>query len=76
MHYESSERAIYVTVTHEGGIDRFVLDRDFPHLLRTWQAADGSRLQLKRSLKVDYWNYHGLGDRKRALHNRKLEHPD
>ena len=25
--------------------------------------------QLKRSLKIDYWNYHGLGDRKRALLN-------
>jgi hypothetical protein len=25
---------------------------------------------------VDYWNYHGLGDRKRALLNRMLEHPD
>ncbi len=76
VHFESTERAIYVTVTHDGGIDRFMLDRDFPFLLRTWQAADGSQLRLKRSLKVDYWNYHGLGDRKRALHDRKLEHPD
>ncbi len=76
VHFESTERAIYVTVTHDGGIDRFMLDRDFPYLLRTWQAADGSQLRLKRSLKVDYWNYHGLGDRKRALHDRKLEHPD
>ncbi len=75
VRYESTDRAIYVTVTHEGGSDRFMLDRDFPHLLRTWQAADGSQLRLKRSLKVDYWNYHGLGDRKRALMNRKLEHP-
>ena len=36
--------------------------------------APGKRLmaadyQLKRSLKIDYWNYHGLGDRKRALLN-------
>ncbi len=76
VHYESTERAIYVNVTHEGGSDRFMLDRDFPYLLRTWQAADGSQLRLKRSLKVDYWNYHGLGDRKRALLDRKLEHPD
>ncbi len=76
VHFESTDRAIYVTVAHDGGSDRFVLDRNFPHLLRTWQAADGSKLQLKRSLKVDYWNYHGLGDRKRALLNRKLEHPN
>jgi hypothetical protein len=76
VHYESSERAIYVTVQHDAGSDRFMLDREFPYLLRRWDAADGSRLQLKRSLKVDYWNYHGLGDRKRALLNRMLEHPD
>ena len=53
-----------------------MLDRDFPYLLRKWDAADGSRFHLKRSLKVDYWNYHGLGDRKRALLNPMLQHPD
>ena len=68
VHYESTDRAIYVTVQHAAGTDRFMLDRDFPFLLRTWEEADGSRLQLKRSLKIDYWNYHGLGDRRRALH--------
>ena len=57
VHFESTERAIYVTMQHDVGTDRFVLDRDFPYLLRKWDAADGSRLQLKRSLKVDYWNY-------------------
>ncbi len=76
VHYESTERAIYVTVQHEGGIDRFMLDRDFPYLLRKWDSADGSKMELKRSLKVDYWNYHGLGDRQRALLNPQAQHPD
>jgi hypothetical protein len=77
VHYESAERAIYVTVESAAGTDRFMLDRDFPYLLRKWDTADGSRLQLKRSLKVDYWNYHGLGDdRKRALLNPRAQHPD
>jgi len=76
VHYESTERATYVTVEHDAGSDRFMLDREFPYLLRKWEAADGSQLQLKRSLKVDYWNYHGPGDRKRALLDRLLEHPD
>ena len=76
VHFESTDRVIYVTVQHTAGLDKFVLDRDFPYLLRTWEAADGSRLKMKRSLKVDYWNYHKLGDRERALLNRKLEHPD
>ncbi|CAN5403820.1 hypothetical protein BH20VER3_BH20VER3_01260 [soil metagenome] len=76
VHFETTERAINVTVRHAQGADRFILDRAFPHLLRSWEAADGSRLKMKRSLKVDYWNYHALGDRERALHDRKLEHPD
>ena len=76
VHYESSDRAIYVTVQHAAGTDRFMLDRQFPHLLRKWEAADGSRLTLKRSLKVDYWNYNKNGDRKRALLSPKLQHPD
>ena len=38
------ERAIYVTVQHDAGTDRFMLDREFPYLLRKWEAADGSRL--------------------------------
>ena len=76
VHFDSTERTIAVTVQHAGGTDKFMLDRDFPYLLRTWEAADGSRLTMKRSLKVDYWNYHGLGDRERALRDRRLEHPD
>jgi len=76
VHFESTERAIYVTVQHDAGTDRFMLDGAFPFLLRQWDAADGSRLVLKRSLKVDYWNYNKNGDRKRALLNPKLQHPD
>ena len=76
VYYESTERAIYVTVQHAAGTDRFMLDRDFPFLLRKWEQADGSRMQLKRSLKIDYWNYHGLGDRKRAHFNPLSQHPD
>jgi hypothetical protein len=63
-------------VQHDGGTDRFMLDRDFPYLLRKWEGADGSKIQMKRSLKIDYWNYHGLGDRQRALLNPMAQHPD
>jgi hypothetical protein len=76
VHYETGEHGIYVTVEHDGGSDRFLLDPEFPHLLRKWEAADGSRLQLKRSLKIDYWNYHGVGDRRRALMTTKPEESD
>ncbi len=76
VHYETTERAIYVTVESDAGTDRFMLGHDFPYLLRKWEAADGSRLQLKRSLKIDYWNYHALGDRKRALLTPRTQHSD
>ena len=74
--YKSTERTIEVAVEHAGGTDRFTLDRDGPHLLREWHAADGSHLKMKRSLKVPYWNYNKPGDRERALADPMLRHPD
>ena len=70
------EKTIEVNAQHSAGIDRFVLDRDFPFLLREWQMADGSKLRLKRGLKADYWNYSKEGDRERAFKNPMLQHPD
>ena len=70
------DKTIEVSAQHSVGIDRFVLDRDFPFLLRELQMADGSKLKLKRGLKADYWNYSKEGDRERALKNPMLQHPD
>ncbi|HEX4630132.1 MAG TPA: hypothetical protein VH188_04140 [Chthoniobacterales bacterium] len=74
--FKSTAREIDVAVEHAGGIDHFILDRDFPNLLRQWNAADGSRLKMKRSLKVAYWNYNKPGDREKALADPMLRHPD
>jgi hypothetical protein len=74
--FKSTEREIDVAVDHTGGTDHFILDRDFPNLLRQWNAADGSRLKMKRSLKVAYWNYNKPGDREKALADPMLRHPD
>ncbi len=74
--WKIGERSIEVNVRHAAGTDRFVLDRDFPFLLREWTAFDGSHLKLKNSLKVDYWNYGKNGDRERALKDPMLRHPD
>jgi hypothetical protein len=76
VNFKTSERTIDVNVEHVGGMDHFVLDRQFPFLLREWRAADGNRLKLKNSLKVDYWNYSKPGDRERALQDPMLRHPD
>jgi hypothetical protein len=74
--FKSSEREIDVAVEHTGGADHFILDRDFPNLLRQWNAADGSHLKMKRSLKVAYWNYNKPGDREKALADPMLRHPN
>jgi len=74
--FKTSEREIDVAVEHAAGTDHFILDRDFPNLLRAWNAADGSRLKMKRSLKVAYWNYNKPGDREKALADPMLRHPD
>ena len=74
--FKSTEREIDVTVEHSAGSDHFILDRDFPNLLRQWNAADGSRLKMKRSLKAAYWNYNKPGDREKALADPMLRHPD
>jgi hypothetical protein len=76
VQYSVGEKSMTVSVQHAGGRDQFTLDYDFPYLLREWSAADGSHLKLKRSLKIDYWNHHKLGDRERALANPKFQHPD
>jgi hypothetical protein len=74
--FTSSDKTIDVDLQHSGGKDHFVLDHEFPFLLREWSAADGSHLKLKNSLKIDYWNYGRNGDRERALNNPMLRHPD
>jgi hypothetical protein len=62
-----SGEAIAVEVAHAAGTDRFTLEAKWPHLLREWQQADGGRLKLRRSLKLDYWNYHKAGDMERVM---------
>ena len=76
VNFTTSERKIDISVRHAAGTDQFVLDGWFPFLLREWTTADGSRWKMKRSLKVDYWNYHKPGDRERALKDPMLRHPD
>src|SRR5678815_4478094 len=47
--------------------DDFLLEKAAPHLLREWKQSDGGSLTLRRSLKIDYWNYNKPGDKERAL---------
>jgi hypothetical protein len=49
--------------------ETFILEAKAPHRLREWQRPDGGRLTLRKSLKLDYWNYNQPGDLERALHD-------
>jgi hypothetical protein len=74
--WKIDDREIAVDLVHAGGRDHFVLDHDFPFLLREWQMADGSRLKMKNSIRADYRSYLKNGDRERALKDPMLRHPD
>ena len=74
--WKRAEKSVEVIVKEGTHTNHFLLDRDFPFLLREWTMPDGSKLTLKRGLKADYWNYSRNGDRERALKNPMLQHPD
>jgi hypothetical protein len=74
--WKPGPQTLEVDVVHEGGKDHFSLDSDFPFLLRRWEMADGSRLTMKNSLRLDYTQYLKNGDRERALKDPMLRHPD
>jgi hypothetical protein len=76
LSYKASEHGIEVLVKKGNETDRFLLDPEFPFLLREWQMADGSHLKLKSSLRVDYRQYLKNGDREKALKDPMLRHPD
>jgi hypothetical protein len=74
--WKADERSINLEVQHGGGKDRFVLDANFPFLLREWIAADGMRWKMKNSLRTNYRDYLKNGDRERAFKDPMLRHPD
>lgn len=74
--YKVNEKSIEVEVRQGDARDHFLLDRDFPFLLREWKTRDGSAFKLKNSLKAAFWNYTKNGDRERALKDPMLRHPD
>ena len=57
----------------EANKDDFLLDPKPPHLLREWKKSDGGSVKLRRSLKLDYWNYNKPGDLERALNSIDTE---
>jgi hypothetical protein len=56
--------SLRVEVSRPGGVDRFAFRKAAPHVLTRWERPDGSRLELKKSQRLDYWNHHAPGDEK------------
>ena len=53
-----------IAVISPAGTDLFWFDRRAPHVLVMVQTAAGRRLQLSRTVRLDYWNHRDPGDEK------------
>jgi len=51
-----------VTLSHAGGTDVFQFDPKWPHVMTSWEQADGESLKLQKTLRLDYWNHHAPAD--------------
>lgn len=74
--FQKSERQIDIDLKHARGTDHFVVDANFPFLLREWKMAGGDSWKMKNSLRADPEKYAKPGDRERALKDPMLRHPD
>jgi hypothetical protein len=50
------------TVTVGGATDTYWLGRAAPHVLLRMDTAAGRHIELKRTLRLDYWNHRANGD--------------
>jgi hypothetical protein len=55
-------RKFSVTTPH--GTDLFWFDEARPHTLLMMETAARRKLSLKKTLRLDYWNHHAVGDEK------------
>lgn len=51
-----------VDVSAGPGLDRLWFDAAFPHPLLKMETSWGRKLELARTLRLDYWNHHMNGD--------------
>lgn len=53
-----------IAVISPAGADLFWFDQRAPHVLVMVQTAAGRKLQLQKTLRLDYWNHRDPGDEK------------
>lgn len=51
-----------VDVAAGAGTDRFWFAAEYPHVLVRLETADGRRLELVKTQRLDYWRHHAEGD--------------
>jgi len=54
-----------VELTRLDGKDRYYFEVAFPHRLVKMETAGGGVYRLRKSLRLDYWNFHANGDEQR-----------
>ena len=60
----AADGTIRIEVAGAAGVDRFAFEKSSPHVLRSWKRADGSALELRKTMRLDYWNHGRPGDEK------------
>jgi len=54
-----------VELTRLEGKDRYYFEVAFPHRLVKMETAGGGVYRLRKSMRLDYWNFHANGDEQR-----------
>jgi len=54
---EGPERRIEARLVLDKHVDTMVLAPDFPHTLLEWRRSDSTTWKLRKSARLDYWNY-------------------
>ena len=54
---DGGAKRIEVRLTLEGRTDLMVLAPEFPYTMTEWRRADGTTWKLKKTTRLDYWNY-------------------
>jgi len=53
-----------VVVEHRGGTDRLFFEAEFPHRMLRWERPGDELFELRKSVKLAYWQFNQPGDEK------------
>jgi len=53
-----------VQLERHPGMDRYFFEAELPHRLVRWESPEGMVYRLRKSVRLDYWNHHDIGEEK------------